>query len=109
MRDELAANVRASTPTPSVYDWRSTAANDVLETGNQERLEAPLFPADFGDVAQRILYFPAMFNLRPDGEPLFQCPGYDSDVGARAKYYSCKKYFTKINPQKFGDFFFGFN
>lgn len=74
MRDEVAVNIRSSTPTKNVFDWFET-----------EKLNAPVFEQDF-DIQENVIYFPKMLKLFPDPEILFQCPGYDYDVDEPCKF-----------------------
>lgn len=66
MRDKLAAQVRAKTKLPPVASFNQ-----------KEFIEAPFFEGV--DLPTDVIFSPMVYNLDRDGEPLWQCPGYEAD------------------------------
>uniref|UniRef100_A0A0N4ZN34 28S ribosomal protein S30, mitochondrial n=1 Tax=Parastrongyloides trichosuri TaxID=131310 RepID=A0A0N4ZN34_PARTI len=73
MRDEVAVNVRQEKP-----------MKEIFPLDNHSIVEAPIFDEDVD--LRDICYSPKVFNLWPDGDPLWQCPGYEYDCGETHKY-----------------------
>uniref|UniRef100_A0A914EPF0 Uncharacterized protein n=1 Tax=Acrobeloides nanus TaxID=290746 RepID=A0A914EPF0_9BILA len=67
MRDKHAVQIRTyNEPLKPIFPW-----ND------QENLFSPIFD-DHSEISE-ILYNPLVYNLRLDGDHLWQCPGFDQD------------------------------
>ncbi|EYC00918.1 hypothetical protein Y032_0112g336 [Ancylostoma ceylanicum] len=62
-RDRLAVQLRSREPLAPLHSLESDEACH------------PLFPADV-DVTNDVMFSPKVMNLWPDGNPLWQCPGY---------------------------------
>lgn len=73
MRDEFAIHIRQENPMTHLF-----SLND------HETVESPLFDKDVD--LKDICYSPKIFNLWPDKDPLWQCPGYEYDCGETHKY-----------------------
>lgn len=43
-------------------------------------MNAPVFDTTV-NVKEDVVYSPKVFNMWPDGEPLWQCPGFEPDSG----------------------------
>jgi hypothetical protein len=52
-------------------------------------VHSPLFPTGF-DVAEELIFSPKVYNLYPDGDILWQCPGYEYDT--------CKSHQSAVSP-----------
>uniref|UniRef100_A0A0N5CEU9 28S ribosomal protein S30, mitochondrial n=1 Tax=Strongyloides papillosus TaxID=174720 RepID=A0A0N5CEU9_STREA len=73
MRDEFVIHLRQKQPMKELFSLNET-----------ELVEVPLFEKDV-DIKD-ICYSPKVFNLWPDADPLWQCPGYEYDCGETHKY-----------------------
>ncbi|KAH7727643.1 Ribosomal protein L37/S30 [Aphelenchoides avenae] len=74
MRDQHVAHVRSTERLKLLFPASDT-----------EQMEAPLYETDVFDPAidklTKILYSPRLYNLWPDEDILWQCPGYEPDSG----------------------------
>uniref|UniRef100_A0A1I7ZCS1 39S ribosomal protein L37, mitochondrial n=1 Tax=Steinernema glaseri TaxID=37863 RepID=A0A1I7ZCS1_9BILA len=73
LRDELAAQLRSTKPLRQLFDLTS------------EEATRPVFDEDV-KVEEDIIFSPKVFNMWPDKDVLWQCPGYDSDSNETHKY-----------------------
>lgn len=71
-RDKLAAQVRTREALASIHSLDS------------EDAKIPVFEKDVN--FEETLYSPKVYNLWPDHEPLWQCPGYHADSGETHSY-----------------------
>ncbi|ULU12199.1 hypothetical protein L3Y34_015498 [Caenorhabditis briggsae] len=71
-RDKLAAQIRSREPPALLHSLDSDDA------------KLPVFEKDFN--IEETLYSPKVFNLWPDQQPLWQCPGYHADSGETHSY-----------------------
>uniref|UniRef100_A0A914S726 Uncharacterized protein n=1 Tax=Parascaris equorum TaxID=6256 RepID=A0A914S726_PAREQ len=69
LRDQLAAHVRSKQPIRPLFPF-----------SNESELNAPAFDTSV-NVKEDVVYSPKVFNMWPDGEPLWQCPGFEPDSG----------------------------
>uniref|UniRef100_A0A7E4W5R2 Uncharacterized protein n=1 Tax=Panagrellus redivivus TaxID=6233 RepID=A0A7E4W5R2_PANRE len=67
-RDRLTAQFRTKAPLPVLAPFSQT-----------ELIEAPIFPEDT-DIETDVIFSPKIFNVNPDLDPLWQCPGFEADV-----------------------------
>uniref|UniRef100_A0A915CJV2 NodB homology domain-containing protein n=1 Tax=Parascaris univalens TaxID=6257 RepID=A0A915CJV2_PARUN len=74
LRDQLAAHVRSKQPIRPLFPF-----------SNESELNAPAFDTSV-NVKEDVVYSPKVFNMWPDGEPLWQCPGFEPDSGEEHKY-----------------------
>uniref|UniRef100_A0AC35U8Z4 39S ribosomal protein L37, mitochondrial n=1 Tax=Rhabditophanes sp. KR3021 TaxID=114890 RepID=A0AC35U8Z4_9BILA len=72
MRDEFAVHLR-----------QKTSPNPLFKLDDQAA-QRPIFSEDTS--IEDVVYSPRVFNLWPDGDPLWQCPGYESDCNETHKY-----------------------
>lgn len=47
---------------------------------NKAKLQSPIFP-DSVNVENEVIFSPKVYNMRPDKDILWQCPGYEYDSG----------------------------
>ncbi|MFH4973745.1 hypothetical protein AB6A40_000454 [Gnathostoma spinigerum] len=73
LRDTFAASFRSTEQLKPLFHFSDTAS-----------LNHPIFGPD--KTMDSILYSPLVYNLHPDAEPLWQCPGYEADSGETHKY-----------------------
>ncbi|KAF1770618.1 hypothetical protein GCK72_002437 [Caenorhabditis remanei] len=71
-RDKLAAQVRSKEPSAPLFSLDSE--------------DAKLLVFDADNNIQETLFSPKVYNLWPDQEPLWQCPGYHADSGETHTY-----------------------
>uniref|UniRef100_A0A1I7T4H8 28S ribosomal protein S30, mitochondrial n=1 Tax=Caenorhabditis tropicalis TaxID=1561998 RepID=A0A1I7T4H8_9PELO len=71
-RDKLAAQVRSREPPAPLHSLDSVDA------------KLPVFEKDYS--FEDTLFSPKVYNLWPDQEPLWQCPGYHADSGETHSY-----------------------
>ncbi|KAF7632986.1 hypothetical protein Mgra_00007631 [Meloidogyne graminicola] len=73
LRDNFAVQVRSKKPMKNIFEF------------SDDRLNAPLFPETMQNeesnlcLQHDVIFNPRVFNLQPDLEILWQCPGYDYD------------------------------
>ncbi|TKR59708.1 hypothetical protein L596_029342 [Steinernema carpocapsae] len=73
LRDQVAAQLRSKKAPKQLFDIASEDASK------------PVFGEDV-DVADDVIYSPKVFNMWPDSDILWQCPGYESDSNESHKY-----------------------
>ncbi|KAK0426079.1 hypothetical protein QR680_009530 [Steinernema hermaphroditum] len=73
LRDEFAAQLRSTNPLKQLFDLTSDEA------------VIPVFE-DHVNVEDDVVYSPKVFNMWPDSEILWQCPGYDADSKETHQY-----------------------
>uniref|UniRef100_A0A914YY21 Uncharacterized protein n=1 Tax=Panagrolaimus superbus TaxID=310955 RepID=A0A914YY21_9BILA len=66
MRDRIAAQLRSKTKLPVVASFNQA-----------EFIEAPVF--EDTNLEEDVIFSPLIYNMSPDVEPLWQCPGYEPD------------------------------
>lgn len=71
-RDKLAAQVRSKEPSAPLHSFDS------------EDAKLPIFDTNYN--FEETLFSPKVYNLWPDQEPLWQCPGYHADSGESHTY-----------------------
>uniref|UniRef100_A0A914M9Q3 Uncharacterized protein n=1 Tax=Meloidogyne incognita TaxID=6306 RepID=A0A914M9Q3_MELIC len=73
MRDNFASQVRSKFPLKNIFDF------------SDDRLNSPLFPETTEDGGENlnlendVIFNPRIFNLHPEMDILWQCPGYEYD------------------------------
>lgn len=74
LRDDLAGHVRSTIPLEPLFPLT-----------DEKEVSAALFSEDI-DVQKDVIFSPKVFNMWPDGEPLWQCPGFEPDSGDKHKF-----------------------
>lgn len=74
MRDQLAVQLRGKTGLKEVVEW-----------SKKEIIESPIFDEKI-DINDDVIFNPTVFKLEKDVNPLWQCPGYESDSNEIFKY-----------------------
>jgi hypothetical protein len=88
MRDKIAAQIRSKNKLPYIASFNQI-----------EFIEAPVF--EDVNLSDDVIFSPIIYNMTPDIEPLWQCPGYEPDSEEPFKFgrlavknvFELRKYF----------------